>query len=165
MNILKFVLWIHANCRIKPSLRFNCEVLWNNWLNLSPATCWYAALWRSMLKRFLPFKLQTKRNSTCLPVNLTTKLHKTRTEYVILASDICKPSNNENMKTMTMSNERFSGISWNSLDASTLHAHLESLKLGQRPPHGESLTPDLVRSRRVWDVARCLVSKSSNMFR
>lgn len=45
-----------------------------------------------------------------MPVNFTTKLHKTRTEYVILASDICKPSNNENMKTMTMSNERFSGF-------------------------------------------------------
>lgn len=44
----------------------------------------------------------------------------------------------------------FSGILWNSLDASALHAHLESLKLGQRPPHGhESLTPDFVRSRRV----------------
>lgn len=51
----------------------------------------------------------------------------------------------------------FSGISWNSLDASALHAHLESPKLGQRPPHGhESLTPDLVRSRRVCESLNLL---------
>ena len=56
------------------------QVLWNNWLNLSPATCWYAALWRSMLKRFLPSKLQKKK--LYMPVNFTTKLHKTRTEYI-----------------------------------------------------------------------------------
>lgn len=83
-----------------------CETIGWIWVQrrvdtlLSDGACWNGSCLPSCRKR----------NSTCLQISPQNSTKQGLSIYMILASDICKPSNNENMKTMTMSNERFSGF-------------------------------------------------------